>query len=51
MTTLYNFALELETSWAKKVAKPILETWNVNNVVLYVWFIHSRIKKIKNMQC
>ena len=28
MTTFYNFALKIETSWAKKVVKPILELWN-----------------------
>ena len=27
MTTLYNFAVKIETNWAKKVVKPILETW------------------------
>ena len=38
MTTFYNFTRKVETSWAKKVVKSILETWNVN-VVVYVWFI------------
>ena len=51
MTTFYDFALNIETSWAKKVVKTILETWNANSVIVYVWFIHSRIKNFKNMQC
>ena len=44
MTTFYNFALEIETSWARQVAKASLETWNTNDVILYAWFIHSRKK-------
>ena len=52
MAAFYNFALKIETSWAEKVVKPILETWNTaNDVTVYVWFIHSQIKNIKNMQC
>ena len=51
MTTFYNFTPKIETSWAKKVVKSILETWNVNDVIVYVWFIYFWIKKIKNMQC
>ena len=51
MTAFYNFAVKTETSWAKNVVKPILETWNVTNVVVYVYFIHSLIKLFKNMQC
>ena len=52
MTAFYNFALKIETSWAKKIGKPILETQNAaNDVIVYVWFIHSLIKKFKNMQC
>ena len=55
MTTFYNFTLKIETSWAKKVAKSILETWNVN-VVVYLGFIYFRIEKMKytkknNVQC
>ena len=49
MNTFYNFALKRETSWAKKVVKSILETWNAT-VIVYVWIIYSRIKAIKNMQ-
>ena len=46
MTIFYNFALEIETGWAKKIVKHILETWNAaNDVIVYVWFIHSLIKK------
>ena len=51
MTTFYDFALKTETSWAKKDVIPSLETWNVNDVIVYVWYIYSRIKKIKNMKC
>ena len=36
MTTFYNFALKIETSWVKKVVKPISETWNIaNDVIAY----------------
>ena len=34
MTNFYNFALKIETNLAKKVVKPILETWNVANGVI-----------------
>ena len=52
VTTFFNFALKIEISWAKKVVKPIFETWNVtNDVVVYAWFIQSLIKLFKNMQC
>ena len=47
MTTFYNFTLKIETSWAKKIAEPILETWNANDVISYVWFVYSRVKKLK----
>ena len=36
MTTFYNFTLKIETSWAKKVVKSILETWNVSDVIVHV---------------
>ena len=51
MTILYDFAFKIETSWAKKDVKPSLETWNANGVIVYVWYIYSQIKKIKNMKC
>ena len=51
MTTFYDFALKIETSWAKKDVKPSLETWNVNDVIVYVCYIYFQIKKIKNMKC
>ena len=47
MTTFYSFTLKTETSWAKKVVKHILQTWNTNDVSVYVWFIHSRTKNFK----
>ena len=50
MTTFYDLALKMEASWAKKDVKPSLETWNVNHVIAYVWYIYSHIKKIKNMK-
>ena len=49
MTTFYDFALKIETSWAKKGVKPSLETWSVNDVIVCV-YIYSQIKKIKNMK-
>ena len=51
MTTFYNFPLKIEASWVKTDVKPSLETWNVNDVVVYVWYIYFHIKKIKNMEC
>ena len=33
MATFYNFALKIETSWAKKVIKPILENQNNANML------------------
>ena len=47
MTTFYNFALKVETSWAKKAVKSILETSNVNDVIVYIWFIYFWTKKLK----
>ena len=50
MTTLLNFTFKIETSWAKKVVKSILETWNANDLIVYVWFIYRiyyRNKKTK----
>ena len=35
-TTFYDFALKIETSWAKKVVKPSLETWSANDVIVYI---------------
>ena len=46
MTTFYKFALKIESSWTKKIVKFILETWNATNeVIVYIWFIHSLKKK------
>ena len=39
LSTFYNFALKIETSWAKKVVKSILETWKANDIVMYAWLI------------
>ena len=50
MTTLLNFTFKIETSWAKNVVKSILETWNTNDFIVYVWFIYRiyyRNKKTK----
>ena len=47
MTAFYNFILKIETSWAKTIVNSILETWNVNDVIVYVWFIYFWIKKRK----
>ena len=46
MTTFYNLTFKTETSWAKKVVKSILDTWNVSDVIVYVWFL----KKICNVK-
>ena len=46
MTNFYDLALKIETSWAKKDVKPSLETWNVNDVIEYIWYINPRIHKI-----
>ena len=52
LTTFYNFDLKIESGWAKKVVKPILETWNAaSDVIVYVWFVHSLIKILNNMEC
>ena len=51
MNTFYNFTRKIETRRAKKVFKSMVETGNVNDVIVYVWFIYFWIKKIKNMQC
>ena len=40
MTTFYDFALKIETSWAKKDVKPSLET----DVIVYDWYISSQVK-------
>ena len=45
MTTFYDFALKMEASWDKKDVKPSLETWNVNYVTVYIWYIYSQMKK------
>ena len=42
MTSFYNFALEIETSPAKKYVKASLENWNP----VMLLCIHSRIKKV-----
>ena len=40
MITFYNFTLKIETSWAKKVVKSTVQTWNVNEVtVMFILFI------------
>ena len=47
MNTFYKFTLKIETNWVKKVVKSIMETWNVNDIIVYVWFIYFLIKKLK----
>ena len=49
MTTFYHFVFKIEANWAKRVVKPILEIRNAN-VIIYVWFIHFRMK-FRSMQC
>ena len=46
MTTFYDFALKIETSWAKKDVKPSLETWNINDVIVYeIWNVNKNNSK------
>ena len=42
MTIFYNVTFKIEASWANKVLKPIMETWNASDVIVY---------KTKNIQC
>ena len=54
ITTFYNFTLKIETSWARKVVKLVFETWNVNEIIVYVWFVKkSKICNAKknNSKC
>ena len=44
MTTFYNFPLKIDTSCAEKALKLIMQTWNANDVIVYVGFIYSQIK-------
>lgn len=48
MTTFYNFAVKIETSWGKRVVKPILKTRNPN-IIMYNYFIYSQ-RIILNVQ-
>ena len=50
MTTFYDFGLNIGTTWAKEDVKSSLETWNVSYVIVFVWYIYSQIKEIKNMK-
>ena len=45
MTTLYNFALKIETTLSKRVAKPISETKNNIDVIVYASFTYSFLDK------
>ena len=40
-----NNAFKVATSRTKRAINPISETRNVNDAGMYVWFIHSRIKR------
>ena len=52
MSTFYDFVLKIEASWVKKDVEPGLETWNVNDVIVYVSvYLFWDKKKIKNMDC
>ena len=39
MISFHNFTCKMETSWAEKVVKSILETWNVNLIVYVLLLI------------
>ena len=44
-------ALKIETSWGKKVVKPVFGCWNArSDIIIYVCLFHSLIKIFKNMQ-
>ena len=45
-----NFSLKVETTWAGSVVKPISETRNSNDVIMFAWFIHSPILKRYNVK-
>ena len=54
ITTFYNFTLKIETSWARKVVKFVFETWNINEIIVCVWFVKkSKICNAKknNFKC
>ena len=40
-TTFHNFAFKIETSWAKRAAKPIFETRNVNDFCMLYFSWHK----------
>ena len=44
ITTFYNYALKVETSLAKRMVKPILETRNANDIA-FDWFIYLFLDK------
>ena len=50
MTIFYNFLLKIKASRARSMVMPILETRNVNNGYIYVWFILSWIKNLNNIK-
>ena len=45
--TTFTFPPKIESSSAKKIVEPILETWNANYVFVYVWIIHSPMKNFQ----
>ena len=50
MTNSYNFTLKIETNWAKKFLKTILETWNVIDLIVLCMVYLFPDKKCKKMQ-
>ena len=42
---IFLLILKIETSWARQVIKSILETLNVNDIIVYIWFNYFWIKK------
>ena len=50
MTNSYNFTLKIETNWAKKFLKTILETWNVIDLIVLSMVYLFPDKKCKKMQ-
>ena len=42
MATFYNFTLKAEASWTKTVVKPVLQTGNANDAIVYVRIIRKQ---------
>ena len=50
MTAYHNFALKTENSWVERVVKPILDTRNTTDVIIYLVYSFTE-KSLRKMQC